>query len=359
MANLPVPASYQKLLTDISALYGNARKAIVEAYWRIGQCIVQVEQKGEIRSAYGTGLIAKLSEDLTRRLGPGFSPNQLLDMRRFYLAYSNSRPAVELGWSQHVELLRVGDLKQRKALVQRVIRERLKRYELRRLVRQEIVREHVAGNLASKISGNAGISTPGGSSAQPAELLVPSRGILYTYRILDPKTVQPGEADLGLLDLGFACYRDLDAVTRQTFTSGEIVQSVKTGEDQYQLSKLPDAKPSSLYTYQATIEKVVDGDTLRVIVDLGFNTRTRQYLRLRGVDCPELATDEGKQAAAFVKSRIRSADQIVLTSSRSDKYDRYLADVYYTDREGGEIFLNNLLLEKGLAVRSRMSGEGS
>lgn len=354
MANLPAPASYTKLLTDISALCGNARKAIVEAYWRIGQCIVQVEQKGEIRSAYGSGLITQLSEDLTRRLGPGFSPNQLLDMRRFYLAYSNSRPAVELGWSQHVELLRVGDLKQRKALVRRVIRERLKRDQLRRLVRQEMVREQVAGNLASKTSGNADVSAP-----RPAELLVPRRGILYAYRILDPKTFQSGEANLRFLDLGFACYRDLDAVTGRTFTSGEIVQSVRTGEDQYQLDKLPGAEPASLYTYQATVEKVVDGDTLRVIVDLGFNTRTRQYLRLRGVDCPELATEEGKQASTFVKSRLRGADQILLTSSRSDKYDRYLADVYFTDREGGEIFLNNLLLEKGLAVRCRTSGEGS
>ncbi|HPW76539.1 MAG TPA: DUF1016 N-terminal domain-containing protein [Candidatus Omnitrophota bacterium] len=354
MANLPAPASYTKLLTDISALCGSARKAIVEAYWRIGQCIVQVEQKGEIRSAYGSGLITQLSEDLTRRLGPGFSPNQLLDMRRFYLAYSNSRPAVELGWSQHVELLRVGDLKQRKALVRRVIRERLKRDQLRRLVRQEMVRKQVAGNLASKTSGNADVSAP-----RPAELLVPRRGILYAYRILDPKTFQSGEANLRFLDLGFACYRDLDAVTGRTFTSGEIVQSVRTGEDQYQLDKLPGAEPASLYTYQATVEKVVDGDTLRVIVDLGFNTRTRQYLRLRGVDCPELATEEGKQASTFVKSRLRGADQILLTSSRSDKYDRYLADVYFTDREGGEIFLNNLLLEKGLAVRSRTSGEGS
>ena len=326
----------------------------MEAYWRIGQCIVQVEQKGEIRSAYGSGLITQLSEDLTRRLGPGFSPNQLLDMRRFYLAYSNSRPAVELGWSQHVELLRVGDLKQRKALVRRVIRERLKRDQLRRLVRQEMVREQVAGNLASKTSGNADVSAP-----RPAELLVPRRGILYAYRILDPKTFQSGEANLRFLDLGFACYRDLDAVTGRTFTSGEIVQSVRTGEDQYQLDKLPGAEPASLYTYQATVEKVVDGDTLRVIVDLGFNTRTRQYLRLRGVDCPELATEEGKQASTFVKSRLRGADQILLTSSRSDKYDRYLADVYFTDREGGEIFLNNLLLEKGLAVRSRTPGEGS
>ncbi|MBI4710958.1 MAG: thermonuclease family protein [Candidatus Omnitrophica bacterium] len=52
-----------------------------------------------------------------------------------------------------------------------------------------------------------------------------------------------------------------------------------------------------------------------------------------------------------MKSRIKQADEIILTSSRSDKYDRYLADVFYTDKDGKEQYLNNLLLEAGLAVK--------
>ena len=67
-------------------------------------------------------------------------------------------------------------------------------------------------------------------------------------------------------------------------------------------------------------------------------------------------TPEGKKEAEFVRARIKQTDKIVLTSSRSDKYDRYLADVYYTDAKGNEAFLNNLLLENGYAVRMR--GEG-
>jgi len=90
---------------------------------------------------------------------------------------------------------------------------------------------------------------------------------------------------------------------------------------------------------------------LRVIVDLGFGFKTRQYLRLRGLDCPEINTDEGKKAADFVRSRIKQADEIALTSSKSDKYDRYLADVFYNDKNGKEVYLNNLLLRHGLAVR--------
>ncbi len=52
-----------------------------------------------------------------------------------------------------------------------------------------------------------------------------------------------------------------------------------------------------------------------------------------------------------MKLRIKQADEIILTSSKSDKYDRYLADVYFTGKGGKEQYLNNVLLESGLAVR--------
>ena len=340
---LSVP-SYRKLVADIASLYEGARKALVEAYWQIGKRIVLVEQQGAIKAAYGTGLINKLSVDLTRQLGAGFSANQLLDMRRFYLRYQKSRPAVELGWSQHVELMKISDVTKRKSLERKAIEECLKRDEVRALVRHELVREEVAQNLVRR-------AVYGGKPADDdSVLLTPCRGVLYAYRILDPKTVQPKEEGLLLVDLGFSCYRDLDAVTSKIFKQGDIVESVKTVDDVYSI-RHPSSSIQVLYTYQATVEKVVDGDTLRVVVDLGFNTRTRQYLRLRGLDCPEMDTQEGKTASDFVKARIKQADQIILTSSRSDKYDRYLADVYFTDKDGKEQYLNNLLVQKGLAVR--------
>lgn len=331
--------AYRQLVSEIIGYYQHARKALVDAYWQIGRRIVEVEQKGEIKAAYGAKLLSKLSADLTRQLGNGFSVSQLTDIRRFYLAYRISRPAVKLGWTQQVELLRVDDLKTRKALERKAVREDLNRDELRALVRRETVRAQAAGNLAS-----------GTQDTGKAEQLMPQRGVLYTYRILDPRTVQPKEPGLLLMDLGFSCYRDLDSVTSRIFKPYDVVESVKTGDDRYQLQKT-EKKESSLFTFCGIVEKIVDGDTLRVVVDLGFNTRTRQYLRLRGIDSPEIDTEEGKTTAAFVRSRIKVSDSIVLTTSKSDKYDRYLADVYFSNHDGEEIFLNNLLLENGLARR--------
>lgn len=85
-----------------------------------------------------------------------------------------------------------------------------------------------------------------------------------------------------------------------------------------------------------------------VFRSLGFDLEHRGTLRLRGIDAPEMTSKAGEAARAFVLSHLREADTIIIYTSRSDKYDRYLADVFTTG-EGGGMFLNNLLLEHGHA----------
>ena len=102
-----------------------------------------------------------------------------------------------------------------------------------------------------------------------------------------------------------------------------------------------------MFTYLARVKRVVDGDTLLVNIDLGFNLFSLHYLRLRGIDAPEIDTPEGRRSREFVARELARVPHILLTSSRSDKYDRYLADVWYG--EENEIFLNQRLLDEGLA----------
>lgn len=62
---------------------------MVAAYWLIGREIVEEEQHGEARAAYGERLIEGLSEMLTQRYGKGFSSTNLKYFRTFYLAFSD------------------------------------------------------------------------------------------------------------------------------------------------------------------------------------------------------------------------------------------------------------------------------
>ena len=86
---------YQSVFGDVSGIIDAAKRsaarsvnaAMTAAYWLIGRHIVEFEQEGKVRAEYGTALIGRLSDDLTRRFGRGFSRQNLQQMRVFYLAY--------------------------------------------------------------------------------------------------------------------------------------------------------------------------------------------------------------------------------------------------------------------------------
>ena len=62
------------------------------------------------------------------------------------------------------------------------------------------------------------------------------------------------------------------------------------------------------YLYRAYAFDVIDADTLRFDIDLGFETFRRQRLRLVGIDAPERKSNAGKKARAFVRDRLAVAD---------------------------------------------------
>lgn len=101
------------------------------------------------------------------------------------------------------------------------------------------------------------------------------------------------------------------------------------------------------YTYDATVIRVIDGDTLDVLIDVGFRMSATMPLRLAHIDAPERFTAPGKDATAFVTVQLASVKNavVVRTYKPTDKYGRYLADVFI-----GEDSLADLLVGAGLAV---------
>jgi len=92
--NVPT-GHYGSILGDISNVIDTARRSasrsvnsiMTAAYWLVGRRIVESEQKGEKRAAYGEELLERLSVDLGERFGRGFSRQNLQQMRQFYLLY--------------------------------------------------------------------------------------------------------------------------------------------------------------------------------------------------------------------------------------------------------------------------------
>jgi predicted nuclease of restriction endonuclease-like (RecB) superfamily len=90
---------------------------MIEAYWQIGRRIVEQEQQGETRAAYGEQVLKELSKALTAEFGKGFSSSNLRNFRQFYLTYPNEQICYtvcsKLTWSHNRLIMRVDDPKAR------------------------------------------------------------------------------------------------------------------------------------------------------------------------------------------------------------------------------------------------------
>lgn len=111
-ANVFTGNLYREIKDIIHKARQNAYKAInfamVEAYWNIGRLIVEEEQQGKEKAAYGTYLIPKLAKKLTGEFGKGFDQSNLRRMRQFYMTFSNSATLWhKLSWSHYKLLIRV------------------------------------------------------------------------------------------------------------------------------------------------------------------------------------------------------------------------------------------------------------
>ena len=93
--------------------YSSVGNIMIETYWQIGKRIVEEEQGGQERAAYGNQLIDRLSKQLTHDYGEGFSARYLRSFRKFYMVVPDYRiwksRFPNLQWTHIFRTLRVGD----------------------------------------------------------------------------------------------------------------------------------------------------------------------------------------------------------------------------------------------------------
>ena len=103
------------------------------------------------------------------------------------------------------------------------------------------------------------------------------------------------------------------------------------------------------------VKKVVDGDTIDVVIDLGFSILFESRVRLAGIDTPESRTADkmekalGLESKKYLEARIKAAKNVVIKTEKldsSEKYGRILGWIYL-DGEGNS--LNTEMIEKGYA----------
>lgn len=112
-----------------------------------------------------------------------------------------------------------------------------------------------------------------------------------------------------------------------------------------------------MYTYKAKLVRVINGDTLDIEIDLGFDIIIKQRLKLYGIDTPDSRSTntEIKQKGLDVKQRLMDLltkeFKVETMLNKRGKYGRILGNIYVTDSKSNEICINELLVSEGLAVR--------
>lgn len=110
-----------------------------------------------------------------------------------------------------------------------------------------------------------------------------------------------------------------------------------------------------MYEYKIkNLVEVIDGDTVDIEIDLGFDVSIKQRLRLQGIDAPESRTKDliekelGLKSKAWLIKKLKQSNLIVQTIKLDsvEKYGRMLGVIY---KQGEEVSINNQMINEGFA----------
>lgn len=314
---------------DLAQLENLVRAQTVSVMWRLGKSTHEHLLKNKDKAGYGKAFFENFAKDIDRDV------TGVQRSVRFYLTYP-SIPATwqELSWSQYRQLITIKDPNQRKLLEEQFVK---KGFDARK---SQAFLNFKKAQLAVKEDPQ-----------KPITQLAFTRGKLFIYKVIEVVDAESQETTRRL-DLGFKVGRPI----KEDFNKDDFV-GVESPNEECALAQA-NVLADEIFTYKARVLKVIDGDTITVDMDTGLNEFIGQKLRLRGIDCPEMNTEEGIRAKRFVESRLKDCLFIIVKThkDRSDMWDRYLADVFYAKGQSDPekvaaegTYLNQELLDKGLA----------
>jgi|TARA_R100000482_G_C5120245_1_gene145306 micrococcal nuclease len=112
-----------------------------------------------------------------------------------------------------------------------------------------------------------------------------------------------------------------------------------------------------MYKYNAKLDRVVDGDTVDALVDLGFNTWKKVRIRMHGMNAPESRTRNLEEKAKGIAAKVRleellESGRFILQSMGVGKFGRCLGIIYVNDSNTKhlDVNVNKTLINEGHAV---------
>ena len=109
-----------------------------------------------------------------------------------------------------------------------------------------------------------------------------------------------------------------------------------------------------MYTYFVkSVDRIVDGDTIDISIDLGFDLTKKERVRLAGIDTPEKRTKDqkekemGYQATEFLEMHLMEATKLTVKTEKDGKFGRMLGWLYKSEKDVTSI--NETMIDEGYA----------
>ena len=113
------------------------------------------------------------------------------------------------------------------------------------------------------------------------------------------------------------------------------------------------------YIYRGKLERVVDGDTIDALIDVGFDIWIKKRIRYSGIDTWESRTRDLEEKAKGLEAKARNKELLEKVSSKSGyfrlkshgvgKYGRVLGEIFIEDKDGNQYNINETLISEGHA----------
>jgi len=113
------------------------------------------------------------------------------------------------------------------------------------------------------------------------------------------------------------------------------------------------------YIYRGKLERVVDGDTIDALIDVGFDIWVKKRIRYKGIDTWESRTRNLEEKAKGLEAKARNKELLVEVSAKSGyfklksygvgKYGRVLGEIFVQDKSGKQYNINETLITEGHA----------
>ena len=318
--------NYQILISKIRDQLIKAQENItrqkVETSWQVGKLVNDFLLEND-SSNYGKNIFQTLEADIN------IASKTLYKMHSFYQTYPTlpeNNPA--LNWSHYRALASIKDEDERKNLEKIAVENSWSGNHLQKQI-SEIKKENKQTKSTAK-------------KQTPVKLEV-NYGKLFTYKIIDLNN-----SDENFIDCGFHIFHQFES----GLNAGDIASTSKIN-GQFSFKKISAKKPS--YTYKAFLDRVIDGDTLRVNLDLGFGIFHRETLRLAHINAAEKKTLKGQEVTKKLTKILKDAPFLIIKTNKIDIYGRYIAEIFFENNARDEnkvaksgIHLNQMLLDLGL-----------